>query len=160
MDKLQHVIDVKLMKKTLRWSIMITLLGAFLVYQLEGIPIVDAQGHAVEGNPVGSYPLALWWSFTTVVTGGFGDIHNPYSVSGQMLTALLVITGMILVGVFTATLTSLFVGENSEEIEKLDEKITSQLETLNNRLNKLVDDGGEDMGNGEGEDSGNDAGTI
>ena len=30
-------------------------------------------------NAVSSYPLALWWSFTTVVTGGFGDIHNPES---------------------------------------------------------------------------------
>jgi voltage-gated potassium channel len=138
MDKLQHVIDVKLMKKTLRWSIMITLLGAFLVYQLEGVPYVDAEGRAVEGNPVGSYPLALWWSFTTVVTGGFGDIHNPDSVSGQVLTAVLVITGMIFVGVFTATLTSLFVGEQAEELEKLEEKITEHLETLNARVDRLV----------------------
>jgi voltage-gated potassium channel len=146
MDKLQHVIDVKLMKKTLRWSIMIMLLGAFLVYQFEGIPVVDAAGNTVEGNPVGSYPLALWWSFTTVVTGGFGDIHNPSSISGQMLTAVLVITGMIFVGVFTATLTSLFVGEQAEELEKLDEKITEQFETLSNRFDQLVDDQREDSG--------------
>ena len=143
MDKLQHVIDVKLMKKTLRWSIMIMLLGAYLVYQLEGIPVVDAQGNAVEGNPVGSYPLALWWSFTTVVTGGFGDIHNPQSVSGQMLTAVLVITGMVFVGVFTATLTSLFVGEQAEELEKMNETITEHLETLSNRVDQLVDARGE-----------------
>ncbi|MFP6700210.1 MAG: hypothetical protein VB861_00615, partial [Planctomycetaceae bacterium] len=53
----------------------------------------------------------------------FGDIHNPESASGQILTAILVIMGMVLVGVFTATLTSLFLGEQSEEIEKLQEEL-------------------------------------
>ena len=138
MDKLQHVIDVKLMKKTLRWSILITLTGAFLVYQLEGIQAGSVEGELVEANPVGSYPLALWWSFTTVVTGGFGDIHNPNSISGQLLTAGLVITGMILIGVFTATLTSLFVGEQSEEIEQLQENMTSQIEQINRQMELMT----------------------
>ena len=43
-----------------------------------------------------------------MVTGGFGDIHNPLSSGGRLLTVLLVIAGMVLIGVFTATLTSIF----------------------------------------------------
>ena len=42
MDKLQDVMDVKMMKKTIRWSVMATLAGAFFIYQLEG--------HGVEDN--------------------------------------------------------------------------------------------------------------
>ena len=144
MDKLQDVIDVKLMKKTLRWAVMVTLLGALLVYRIEGTPVPPAPDSTVaaetppaaaaEENAVSSYPLALWWSFTTVVTGGFGDIHNPETPGGQLLTAILIVTGMVLVGVFTATLTSLFIGEQAEEIEKLQEELSQRLDQLANRI--------------------------
>ena len=144
MDKLQDVIDVKLMKKTLRWAVMVTLMGALLVYRIEGTPAPPAPDStvavetqptaAVEENAVSSYPLALWWSFTTVVTGGFGDIHNPETPGGQVLTAILIVTGMVLVGVFTATLTSLFIGEQAEEIEKLQEELSQRLDQLANRI--------------------------
>jgi voltage-gated potassium channel len=144
MDKLQDVIDVKLMKKTLRWAILVTLLGGLLVYQIEGIsapPTPDSTAAveappaaAEEKNAVSSYPLALWWSFTTVVTGGFGDIHNPKTTGGQVLTAILIVTGMVLVGVFTATLTSLFIGEQAEEIEKLQEELSQRLDRLTQKI--------------------------
>ena len=152
MDKLQDVIDVKLMKRTLRWAVVVTLLGALLVFQIEGSSTpaaADASAggttaagetppaEAAEGNAVSSYPLALWWSFTTVVTGGFGDIHNPESAGGQVLTAILVVTGMVLVGVFTATLTSLFIGEQAEEIEKLQEELGHRLDRISERIDNL-----------------------
>ncbi|MEE3373033.1 MAG: potassium channel family protein [Planctomycetota bacterium] len=79
----------------------------------------------------------MWWSFTTVLTGGFGDIHNPVSVAGQVLTAVLVVTGMVFVGVFTATLTSLFVGEQSEEAGRYQDELGEKLETLTRRVEEL-----------------------
>jgi voltage-gated potassium channel len=121
MDKLQDVMDVKMMKKTIRWSVMATLAGAFFIYQLEGN---GAEDNLV-ANPVSTFGKAIWWSFTTVLTGGFGDIHNPSSASGQVLTGLLVVVGMVLVGVFTATLTTIFVGQQSEtENENIDSILT------------------------------------
>jgi voltage-gated potassium channel len=132
MDKLQDVIDVKLMKRTLRWAVVVMVLGALLVYQIEG-SLPPGTG-AVGDNAVSSYPLALWWSFTTVVTGGFGDIHNPETTGGQLLTAILIVMGMVLIGVFTATLTSLFLGEQSEEIEKLQEELGQRLDRLTEKI--------------------------
>jgi ABC-type Na+ efflux pump permease subunit len=138
MDKLQDVIDVKMMKRTIRWAAVVTLLGAIVMYKLEGATIVE---NGVESpNPVGSILLAVWWSFTTVATGGFGDIHNPISINGQILTAILVITGMVLIGVFTATLTSLFVGEQSEEIERLQDDLSMKIDAIAERLDKLDPD--------------------
>ena len=117
MDKLQDVMDVKMMKKTIRWSVMATLVGAFFIYQLEG----NGSDDNPIANPVSTFGKAIWWSFTTVLTGGFGDIHNPSSASGQVLTGLLVVVGMVLVGVFTATLTTIFVGQQNEtESENID----------------------------------------
>ena len=178
MDKLQDVIDVKLMKRTLRWAVAVTLLGALVIYLVEGNgwnSLYQGTGSATtsvgdpgdtstsgpsrgstenqvatsdetdapipqdneEPNAVRSLPLALWWSFTTVVTGGFGDIHNPESGGGQVLTAVLVVMGMVLVGVFTATLTSLYVGEQAEEIERLQEDLGGRLDEIGKRLDRL-----------------------
>ncbi len=135
MDKLQDVIDVKMMKKTIRWAAIVTLLGALVMYKMEGhLGIEDGVDTP---NPVGSVLLAIWWSFTTVLTGGFGDIHNPISIEGQILTAVLVITGMVFIGVFTATLTSLFVGEQSEEIERLQDDLSMKIDAIAERLDKL-----------------------
>jgi hypothetical protein len=137
MDKLQDVVDIKIMKKTIRWAAFVTLVGAVLIYKIEGIPsYIDSEG-AQPPNSVGSAALAMWWSFTTVLTGGFGDIHNPVSVSGQVLTAILVITGMVFVGVFTATLTSLFVGEQAEEIERIQDALGDKIDQLADRLKEI-----------------------
>jgi len=138
MDKLQDVMDVKMMKKTIRWSVMATLAGAFFIYQLEG--------HGTEGNlatnPVSTFGKAIWWSFTTVLTGGFGDIHNPSSTSGQVLTGLLVVVGMVLVGVFTATLTTIFVGQQSETENENIDSILTRLDEFAALQDQSNDDGG------------------
>ncbi|MEE3373032.1 MAG: ion transporter [Planctomycetota bacterium] len=36
MDKLQGVVDVKMMKKTIRWAVAATIVGAILIYRIEG----------------------------------------------------------------------------------------------------------------------------
>jgi uncharacterized membrane protein YiaA len=136
MDKLQDVIDVGMMKKTIRWAVVATVIGAIAIYKLEGTVDVNADG-VETSNSVGTMLSAIWWSFTTVLTGGFGDIHNPVSISGQIVTGILVITGMVFVGVFTATLTSLFVGEQSGELERLQDELGSKIDQIAERLEQL-----------------------
>ncbi len=137
LDAFQDVMDIRLMKKTIKYAVIITLLGAFLIYQLEGA-IHSASGTSAE--EIGSFPLALWWSFTTVATGGFGDIYNPDSTYGQLLTGFLVLTGMVLIGVFTATLTSIFVGEQAEEIERLSEQLGERVDEISQKLDRIGSD--------------------
>ncbi len=131
MDKLQDTMDVKLMKRSLKWGLIFMLLGGLLVYQLE-------RNMAETGNDVTSVSGGIWWSFTTLVTGGFGDIHNPVTAPGRLLTVLLVITGMILVGVFTATLTSLYVGEESEELQRYQDAMNSRLDRMDKTIQQLA----------------------
>ena len=132
MDKLQDTMDVKLMKRSLKWGLIFMLLGGLLVFQLE-------HNMAETGNDVTSVSGGIWWSFTTLVTGGFGDIHNPVTMPGRILTVLLVIMGMILVGVFTATLTSLYVGEESEELQRYQDEMNHRLDRMDETIQQLVD---------------------
>ena len=122
MDHLSSVVNVKLMKKSLKGICIIMILGALIIQMGEGEN--DAS--------VGNFAQSIWWSFTTVVTGGFADIYNPTTIGGRLLTVLLIISGMIIVGVFTATLTSLYVEEGTEELHMMQK-------TLDERFAYLAD---------------------
>ena len=121
-DKFTEVMDVKLMKKSFKGVIVVIVIGAYLIMVKEG-----------SNDPsISTFAQSMWWSFTTVVTGGFGDIYNPLTPEGRILTVLLIITGMILAGVFTATLTTLMTGEENEEMNIMQQN-------LDERFQKLID---------------------
>lgn len=126
MDQLNEIFNVKLMKKSLVFGIVLLLLGAFTIFWIEG----------GSGDGVADIPQSIWWSFTTVVTGGYGDIHNPTSVSGRFLTVVLVIMGMTLVGIFTATLTSILVPDSSDEVNALKKEMEERFNRLEARLDQ------------------------
>ena len=120
MDHLTAVVDVKLMKKSLKGIAIVMILGAFIIQIGEGEK--DAS--------IGSFAESMWWSFTTVVTGGFADIYNPTTTGGRLLTVLLIVSGMIIVGVFTATLTSLYVEEGTEELQMMQKTLDERFDFL------------------------------
>ena len=125
MDHLSSVMDVKLLKRSLFYGIIALVLGALLFMTFEQVQT---------GKSFGS---SLWWSFTTLVTGGFADIHNPTSIGGKILTVVLVIGGMVLVGVFTATLTSILVrDDDSLKQQDIDEQFR-QLSNLGMLIKKI-----------------------
>ncbi len=138
MDHLSSTLDVRLLKRSLLYGMLSLVFGAFIFMGLERLESGSGFGPS------------LWWSFTTLVTGGYADIHNPETASGKILTVFLVITGMVLVGVFTATLTSVLVkDEDSVKVEELEEqaavvtKIQKDVEETNERLDRLEDSIGE-----------------
>ncbi|MCA9634503.1 MAG: ion transporter [Myxococcales bacterium] len=127
MDKLAAAFDVRMMRRSVSILIVVLIVG--------GIGIWAVEGHA-NAEGVETFGESLWWSFTTVVTGGFGDIRNPTTVAGRLLTALLIIAGMVVVGIFTATLTSLLVreGDVSGEILALEERLLGELQRLRGEI--------------------------
>jgi len=120
MDKLTEVLDIKLMKKSIRGLILAILIGAFIIHYFEGS----------KDPSVGNLMQSIWWSFTTVVTGGFGDIYNPESGAGRILTVILIVAGMVVVGVFTATLTSLYVEEGTVELQMMQKTLEEKFSEL------------------------------
>ena len=132
MDHLSSTLDVRLLKRSFLYGLLSLVFGACIFMGLERLE-----------SGSGFWP-SLWWSFTTLVTGGYADIHNPQTASGKILTVFLVITGMVLVGVFTATLTSVLVkDEDSVKVEELEEqvaiatKIQKDVKEANERLDRL-----------------------
>jgi voltage-gated potassium channel len=81
----------------------IILVGAALEFGFED--------HA-RGANIHSYADALWWAIVTVTTVGYGDTY-PVTVAGRGVAVVLMLTGIGLVGVLSATIASYFVGQQS-----------------------------------------------
>jgi voltage-gated potassium channel len=58
---------------------------------------------------------ALWWSYVTITTVGYGDLY-PVTSEGRIIAAALMTVGVGLFGTFTAFLASWFVGEKKKEM--------------------------------------------
>ncbi len=128
MDTLSEIFDIKLMKRTIGFSLFLMISGAFIIHFLE------FKG----GNGIETYRESLWWSFNAVVTGGFADIYNPETSAGMILTTLLVFSGMILIGVFTATLTTLMVGDDSNRSsDDLKLYVQTRLDKIEKKIEKM-----------------------
>jgi voltage-gated potassium channel len=56
---------------------------------------------------------AIWWSYSTITTVGYGDKY-PVTLEGRIIAMALMTVGVGLFGTFTAWLASWFVGENKK----------------------------------------------
>ena len=73
---------------------------------------VAFEQHAPGAN-IHNFGDALWWAVVTVTTVGYGDKY-PVSAGGRGVAVVLMLTGIGLVGVLSATVASYFVGQRAE----------------------------------------------
>jgi len=62
---------------------------------------------------------AFYWAIVTISTVGYGDI-TPGTVTGKIVTIILIFAGMILVSLFTATISSILIEQKLKEGHGLD----------------------------------------
>lgn len=91
--------------------------GTVMLLGLSGLAIIDAERGA-PGAQIESFGDGLWWSLTTMTTVGYGDLV-PVTTTGRFVSATLMIAGIALLGVVTATFASWL-------IERVDESTRSQ----------------------------------
>jgi voltage-gated potassium channel len=71
------------------------------------IAVLDAERGQAQAT-IRTFGDALWWTATTITTVGYGDLY-PVTTEGRFVGAGLMLGGIALVGVVTATLASWFV---------------------------------------------------
>jgi voltage-gated potassium channel len=90
-----------------------------------------------KGSNIHSYPDALWWAIVTVTTVGYGDRY-PTTEGGRTVAVVLMLLGISLIGVLTATIASVFVKEhtdaNKAEYQKGHADLGQQLSVISERL--------------------------
>lgn len=89
------------------------LTGLVIVFGSIAILHLEAGANA----NIASAEDALWWTFVTVTTVGYGD-HFPVTTSGRVLATLLMTVGIGLLGTFTAFVASAFLAPGEREQER------------------------------------------
>lgn len=128
LDKLLKTFEVTLLRRSLILAFVLLFIGAFAITAFESLAQLPGDNELQKG---------LWWSFTTVATGGFADIYEPITMAGRLLTGGLVILGFVVTGVFTASLTSVLLGDESKVVEQNLYQIEDQLSGMMGQLQLL-----------------------
>ena len=88
-------------------------------------------------NPsIGGFGDALWWAVVTATTVGYGDV-SPVTLEGRLIAVLLMVTGIGVIGVFTATVASFFFEERQHDGPDTAE-LAAQLDAIEQKLDRLA----------------------
>ena len=113
----------------------------FVLVAVLGIVAVSAalelvfEGHA-DGSTIHNYGDALWWAIATVTTVGYGDKY-PVTAGGRGIAVVLMLVGIGLIGVLTATVASYFVEEKADR-EKAE--LTDRLDRIEGLLTRVLNE--------------------
>ena len=93
-------------------TVKVAITAVFVAY-ISAVQITISERN-VDGSNIKSFEDGLWWAVTTVTTVGYGD-RFPTTTEGRLLAVLLMLVGISLVGVITASVASWFVKLSQEE---------------------------------------------
>lgn len=94
---------------------------------------VGFETHA-HGSTIHNFGEGIWWALVTITTVGYGDTA-PVTAGGRGVAAVLMITGIGLVGVLSANLSSFLIGEDQR---KFNEELIRRIGELESILRQVV----------------------
>ena len=95
-----------------------------LVGLIAALAVLDAERDAPDAS-ITTFGDALWWTITTISTVGYGDRY-PVTVQGRVVAGALMVAGIALLGVVTASIASWFV-ESVRASDREAERVEAQL---------------------------------
>ncbi|MFT3715481.1 MAG: potassium channel family protein [Gordonia sp. (in: high G+C Gram-positive bacteria)] len=108
--------------------------GAMLLLIVSSLAVTEAErGHP--GANINGVGDGLWWSITTMTTVGYGD-RVPETVTGRLIAAVLMISGIALLGVVTAFVAS-WLMDAIAETEAVEEQTYSAVLRLTDEVARL-----------------------
>lgn len=113
-----------------------TLFVSLIVVVMAGI-FIAAIDPAIESPGDG-----IWWAWVTVTTVGYGDLV-PESPQGRIFGGLLMVLGLGLFSLITATISALFVVREEEELIDKEERILERGGELIEREKSVVSEEGQ-----------------
>jgi voltage-gated potassium channel len=120
----------------LRGRVVIYTVGAtVLTVFIASLAVFDAENGI---GDIATSPDAVWWAFVTITTVGYGDFY-PVTLTGRITAVGLMVGGLALIGVVTATLASWIVERVADQNTKTVNATEAQVEQLRVEIAELKD---------------------
>ena len=119
-----------------RGRVVIYAAGAsVLLVFVAALAVLDAERDA-PGSTITSFESALWWAFVTITTVGYGDF-TPLTVTGRLIAGALMLGGIALLGVVTATIASWIVERVATKEEDAQAATRGEIKALEKQVARL-----------------------
>ncbi len=102
--------------ETLRGRIATYVAGSAAMLVLVGaLAVLDVEQNAPDAK-IQNFGDAAWWAITTITTVGYGDLY-PVTPIGRVVAAALMMSGIAVLGIVTASIASWLVQRIEENAE-------------------------------------------
>jgi voltage-gated potassium channel len=109
-------------------SFLLVIFGAIGILQFE---------RGVDESNIQNARDALWWSFVTITTVGYGDYY-PVTSAGRMVAAILMTAGVGLFGTFTGFVATWFMVEDDNHTEHQEHlQLKQELHEIKQQMDEL-----------------------
>lgn len=114
--------------------------GSVLLGLCAALAVLDAERTSSEAN-IATFGDAIWWAMTTMTTVGYGD-QFPVTATGRIVGVALMVAGIALLGVVTATFASWLIDAVRAEQEAGQDQIEDlrgEVRELHAKIDRLLD---------------------
>jgi voltage-gated potassium channel len=101
-----------------------------LIGFVASLAVLDAERDALDSS-ITTFGEAVWWTMTTISTVGYGDRY-PVTPEGRLVAVSLMVAGIALLGVVTASLASWFV----ENVRRGGVAVERELDEMSAEVNR------------------------
>lgn len=109
--------------------------SAVLLVYAASLAILEAE-RARADSPINNFGDAVWWSISTITSVGYGDLA-PVTGAGRVIATLLMVGGISLIGVITATVASWIVQRVTEDDLANQSATAAHIDALSTEIIKL-----------------------
>ena len=117
---------------TLRGRVVTYVVGSATMLVFVGaLAVLDVE-QSVPDAKIITFGDALWWAMTTITTVGYGDMY-PVTPIGRMVAAALMMSGIAVLGVVTASIASWLVQrveDTAEAVSEAEEPVRAEMAGL------------------------------
>jgi voltage-gated potassium channel len=107
-----------------------------LVVFVGGVAVLDVERNAPGAN-ITTPADSFWWALTTMTTVGYGD-HYPVTTAGRVIAGALMVIGIALLGLLTASIAAWFIRQISQRDEENLEPVENRLARLEFKFDQLL----------------------